>query len=119
MRGRTFTTVGWEKYLNPIDNPFVQNFLHKNGNEVFDQIALNINTAILQKKESIAFVVHTNASSVVVIEKKDYEVVLNHCLDWFIKKENYEFCSRIEEFKQNLNNSKQSIPRFKNKKTLI
>ena len=29
MRARTFTTVGWEKYLNPIDNPFVQNFLDK------------------------------------------------------------------------------------------
>lgn len=119
MRGRTFTTVGWEKYLNPIDNPFVENFLNKNGNEVFDQIALNINTAILQKKESVAFVVHTNASSVVVIEKKDYETVLNHCLDWFIKKENYEFCSRIEEFKQNLYKSNQSVNKFKTRKTLI
>ena len=119
MRGRTFTTVGWEKYLNPIDNPFVQNFLDKNGNEVFDQIALNINTAILQKKESIAFVVHTNASSVVVIEKKDYEVVLNHCLDWFIKKENYEFCSRIEEFKQNLAKSKTKSETQRRKKSLI
>lgn len=119
MRGRTFTTVGWEKYLNPIDNPFVQKFLDKNGNEVFDQIALNINTAILQKKESIAFVVHTNASSVVVIEKKDYEVVLNHCLDWFIKKENYEFCARIEEFKQNLAKSKTKSEPQRRKKSLI
>lgn len=119
MRARTFTTVGWEKYLNPIDNPFVQNFLDKNGNEVFDQIALNINTAILQKKESIAFVVHTNASSIVVIERKDYEVVLNHCLDWFIKKENYEFCARIDEFKQNLAKSKTKIETSRRKKSLI
>jgi hypothetical protein len=64
-------------------------------------------------------VVHTNASAVVIIERKDYGVVLDHCLDWFIKKENYEFCSRIDEFKQNLAKSKNKSEITRRKKSLI
>ena len=59
MRTRAFTTVSWEKYLVPT-NPFVQNFLNKNGDEVLWKIAQNIHTAILENKETLGFVVHVN-----------------------------------------------------------
>lgn len=101
MRTRTFTTVGWEKYLVP-DNPFVQNFLDKNGDEVLWQIALNIHNSILDNKDSLAFVVHVNAGSVVVIPKEDFKEVLNYCNDWFVKKEHYEKCAEIQTFKSDL-----------------
>ena len=65
MRTRAFTTVGWEKYLVPT-NPFVQNFLNKNGDDVLWQVALNIHNAILDAKENVGFVVHVNAPSVVI-----------------------------------------------------
>ena len=100
---RSFTTVGWEKYLVP-DNPFVQNFLDKNGNDVLWQIAQNIHNSILDGKDSLAFVVHTNAGSVVMIERKDFLIVLDYCNDWFVKKEMYERCAEIQKFKTNLKN---------------
>ena len=102
-QSRTFTTVGWEKYLVPT-NPFVQNFLDKNGDDVLWQIALNIHNSILDGKDSLAFVVHTNASSVVMIEKKDYIEVLDYCNEWFVKKEQYEKCAEIQIFKKNFEN---------------
>jgi hypothetical protein len=100
---RSFTTVGWEKYLVP-DTPFVQNFLDKNGNEVLWQIAQNIHNCILDKKDSLGFIVHSNVGSVVMIERKDFDIVLDYCNEWFVKKEHYEKCAQIQKFKSNLKN---------------
>lgn len=120
MRTRTFTTVGWEKYLVPT-NPYVQNFLDKNGNDVLWQIAQNIDNAIREKKDSLAFVVHVNAASVVVINKKDFETVLDYCNEWFIKKEYYERCAKIQEFKKSLKTNLDKKRKINNKreKTII
>lgn len=103
MRTRAFTTVGWEKYLVPT-NPFVQNFLNKNGDDVLWQVAQNIHNAILDKKENVGFVVHVNAPSVVVIEKNDYMTVLDYCNEWFVKKEMYERCALIQTYKSDFKN---------------
>lgn len=119
MRNKSFTTVGWEKYLQPVDNPFVQNFLDKNGKEVLWQIALNIHNAILENKTSVAFVVHLNAGSVVVINSTDYVEVLDHCLDWFSKIEEYEICSKISKFKSDFTDNKKEKEPIIRKKTLI
>lgn len=115
MRTRTFTTVGWEKYLIP-DNPFVRNFLDKNGDEVLWQISQNIHNAILDNKESIAFVVHVNVGSIVVIERKDYLQVLDYCNDWFVEREHYEKCAKIQEFKKSLKASFDKKRKISNKK---
>ena len=101
MRNRSFTTVGWEKYLIPT-NPFVEKFLEINGNDVLWQIAQNIWNANKNNKHTCVFVVHNNAGSVVLIEKKDYITVLNYCISWFVKKELYERCVEIEKFKSDL-----------------
>ncbi len=103
MRTRTFTTVNWEKYLVPT-NPYVKNFLDKNGDDVLWQIAQNIDNATRLKKENLAFVVHVNAASVVVIDKKDYEK-----------------CADIQKFKKNVVESfqpKRKVGR-KREKTII
>jgi hypothetical protein len=103
MRTRAFTTVGWEKYLVPT-NPFVQNFLNKNGDDVLWQVAQNIHNAILDRKENVGFVVHVNAPSIVVIDQKDYTQVLDYCNDWFVKKEMYEKCALIQKYKSDFTN---------------
>lgn len=120
MRTRAFTTVGWEKYLVPT-NPFVQNFLNKNGDDVLWQVALNIHNAILDKKENVGFVVHVNAPSVVMIEKKDYITVLDYCNDWFVKKEMYEKCALIQTYKSDFKNktSRKKLDDSKKHKNLI
>ena len=114
---RSFTTVGWEKYLVP-DNPFVQNFLDKNGNDVLWQIAQNIHNSILDGKDSLAFVVHSNVGSVVMIERHDFDIVLDYCNEWFVKKEMYERCAEIQIFKSDLKtgmNRKKHLERKKQK----
>jgi len=103
MRTRTFTTVNWEKYLVPT-NPFVKNFLDKNGDDVLWQIAQNIHNCILDNKDNLGFVVHVNAASVVMIDKEDFDIVLDYCNEWFVKKEHYEKCAKIQVFKSDLKN---------------
>lgn len=120
MRTRAFTTVSWEKYLVPT-NPFVQNFLNKNGDEVLWKIAQNIHTAILENKETLAFVVHINTPSVVMIERKDYITVLDYCNEWFVKKEMYEKCALIQTYKTDFKNksNRKKIDESLKQKSLI
>lgn len=120
MRTRAFTTVSWEKYLVPT-NPFVQNFLNKNGDEVLWKIAQNIHTAILENKETLGFVVHINTPSVVMIERKDYITVLDYCNDWFVKKEMYEKCALIQTYKTDFNNksNRKKVDESLKQKSLI
>lgn len=120
MRTRTFTTVGWEKYLVP-DNPFVRNFLQKNGDDVLWQIAQNIHNAILDKKDSIAFVVHVNVGSIVLIEQKDFIQVLDFCNDWFVERELYERCAQIQQYKLDFKNktNRKKLNDVKKEKNLI
>lgn len=121
MRTRTFTTVDWKKYLVPT-NPFVENFLEKNGDDVLWQISQNIHNCILDNKDNLGFVVHVNAASVVMIEKHDFEEVLDYCNDWFVKKEQYERCAQIQIFKSDLKNNmtrKKHLERKKQQKNLI
>lgn len=120
MRTRAFTTVGWEKYLVPT-NPFVQNFLNKNGDDVLWQVTQNIHNAILDGKDSIGIIVHVNTPSVVMIEKKDYITVLDYCNDWFVKKEMYEKCSLIQSYKSDFKNktSRTELIESRKQKNLI
>jgi len=120
MRTRAFTTVGWEKYLVPT-NPFVQNFLNKNGDDVLWQVALNIHNAIIDGKDSIGIIVHVNTPSVVMIEKNDYVTVLDYCNDWFVKKEMYEKCALIQTYKSDFKNktSRKKIDASRKYKNLI
>jgi GTPase len=120
MRTRAFTTVGWEKYLVPT-NPFVQNFLNKNGDDVLWQVALNIHNAIIDGKDSMGIIVHVNTPSVVMIEKKDYVTVLDYCNDWFVKKEMYERCALIQTYKTDFKNksSRKKIDESRKQNNLI
>lgn len=105
MRTRAFTTVGWKKYLVPT-NPFVQNFLNKNGDDVLWQVALNIHNAILDGKENVGLIVHVNTPSVLMIESHDFLEVLDYCNEWFVKKEMYEKCALIQTYKSDFKNKK-------------
>jgi len=91
MRTRAFTTVGWEKYLVPT-NPFVQNFLNKNGDDVLWQVAQNIHNAILDGKENVG-----------------------------VKKEIYEKCALIQTYKSDFKNksSRKKLDDSKKQKNVI
>jgi len=120
MRNRNYTKVDWKKYLTPNpNNIFVTKFLQDNGDAVFNQIALNIDNAVRLNTNSLAFVVHTNAHSVVVIDKKDYVEVLNECIKWFVQKENYEKCAEIEQIKKRYFEKNIRIPKRKKELKLI
>jgi hypothetical protein len=118
MRNRHYTQVDWKKYLIPKNN-FVKRFLDENGDAVFNQIYLNIDNALNDNKTSLAFVVHTNAHSIVIIEKKDFIDVLNECTKWFVAKENYEKCLDIEKIKNKYFAKNLKKPRRKKELKLI
>ena len=100
---------------------FVQNFLNKNGDDVLWQVAQNIHNAILDRKESVGFVVHVNAPSIVVIDQTDYLIVLDYCNDWFVKKEMYERCALIQTYKSDFKNksSRKKLDESRKHKNLI
>lgn len=102
VKRQLFSTVGWRKYLDPADNPRVNRFLKKNGEVVFAQIVSNIETAIDSKQDEFIMLVHPNVSSAVSVKQLEYNELLNHCLTWYKKTENYEKCAEIIKIRKKL-----------------
>jgi len=119
MKELTISTVDWRKYLDINTNPRAKNFLESRGDDVLWQISQNIQRANRKNKESLVMVIHENAPAAILIEKKDYNDVLNLSLKWFETREYYERCSGIVEIKNDLLKSKQPKPPQKLIKNLI
>lgn len=109
MKVRTYSTVDWRKYLVEEYNPRVKNFLESRGEEVFQQITSNIDSAVKKQKSKIVLLIHPNAGNIIVIEKKDFKKVYNLALEWFLKKEKYEMCSIIKGYMENMKTPKRRI----------
>jgi len=105
MKELTINTINWRKYLDVNTNPRAKKFLDSRGNDVLWQISQNIQRANRKNKESLVMVVHENAPNAILIEKKDYNDVLDLSLKWFENKEYYERCSGIVEIKNDLKKS--------------
>lgn len=99
---KMMSTVNWAKYLDDSTNPRVKSFLEHRGDDVLWQIAQNIQRCNRRDKEKLVMVIHENAPNAILIEKKDYLKVLELCLNWFEKKEYYERCAEIVQFKKNV-----------------
>lgn len=121
MVARTYTTVDWRKYLIEDDNPRIQKFLDSRGHDVFNQVCSTINEAVLQNRETVAMVVHPNAAGAILIEKKDFEIVYEIALNWFLKKELYEECALIQKYKFEIKKrtSKKKVDSISKHKHLI
>jgi hypothetical protein len=117
MRTRVYSTVDWRKYLDESYSPRVKAFLDSRGADVFNQLCGNMNRANSRKKEKVVLLVHPNAGNVIIINKADFDEVYDIALNWFLKNENYEMCSKIAEYKSNLIEPK--IKQLKTVKSLI
>ena len=100
MRTRVLNTVNWKKYLIPNDSKRVQTFLEHNGDAVFRQITDRVCRAIRLKTPQLVLVVHRNANNAIVIKQKEYLEFLEIANDWFLKKEFYEMCDKIKNYKK-------------------
>lgn len=103
-RGRAVSTVDWRKYLDVNVNPRAKTFLESRGADVLWQIASNIDNSITGTKSTKRLImsVHPNAPSAILINFEDYKDVLELCLNWFEKKEQYEVCQKILNIKNRL-----------------
>lgn len=119
MSNKSISTVNWRKYLDVNTNPRVKSFLDSRGEDVLWQISQNIQRANRKGKDSLVMVIHENAPSAILIEKKDYMAVLNLSIKWFENIEYYERCSGILEIKKDLTKSKQTNTPNKLIKSLI
>ena len=120
---KLFSTVHWKKYLDITNgNPQVERFLESRGNDVLWQVAQNVHKSGnggKHKKDRLVMAIHENAPNAILIEKKDYLEILELCLNWFEKKEQYEKCAEIVKFKQNVQNNvnrTMNIPKEASKK---
>ena len=96
-RAKAFSTVNWKKYLDVKTNPRAKSFLESRGDDVLWQISSNIYRAAVRKGLSeIVLLVHPNAGAVIRIHKSEYLELLNLCLNWFEKREQYNRCSEIQ-----------------------
>lgn len=105
LKRHIHSTVGWRKYLDPNENSRASVFLKKNGTRVFTELISNIEHAIDENKEEVIILVHPNVTSVVSIGRGEYVVILNHCLEWFKKKEEYEYCAKIVKIRDKIKKS--------------
>lgn len=121
MREKSISTVSWRRYLIPNDNERVIKFLESRGDDVFWQLSQNIHKCSIgvNKKNNLIIVVHENASSAIMIDKKDFIEVLDLAISWFQRKEKYEMCSNILKFKNDIKSNKIKKKREKTIKNLI
>lgn len=116
---KTLPTVHWKKYLDINNgNPQVKKFLESRGDDVLWQIAQNIQRCNRRGKDSLVMVIHENAPAAILIERSDYQNVLDLSLSWFEHKEYYERCKEILDFKKFMKSNSDS-PKKRLKSKLI
>lgn len=105
---KTLSTVHWKKYLDINNgNPQVKKFLESRGDDVLWQISQNVNKVGGIRRElsdTLVMVIHENAPNAILIEREEYQEVLDLCLSWFEARELYEKCSEILKYKKNIEN---------------
>ena len=119
-KSSAFSTVDWRKYLDVNKNPRAKSFLESRGDDVLWQIASELNRAIMTPNQhELVILVHPNAGAVIRIQEKDFEEVLNMCMEWFKSREKYEICSKIKQFISYHTKKKSSKNLQKLKKLII
>lgn len=105
MAQKTISTVSWRKYLDSTNNPRVEKFLKNRGSSVLWQISQKIHNFSNNQNHVIpelVMIVHPNAPAAILIPHSDYNNVLDLALDFFEKKEDYEKCQKIVQFKKDI-----------------
>jgi len=119
-RAKAFSTVNWRKYLDVKTNPRAKSFLESRGDDVLWQISSNIHQAAVKKGlKELVLMVHPNAGAVIRIKESEYVDVLKLSLNWFEHREDYERCTRIQWFLENLDKMKKGLKITKNYKETI
>jgi len=119
MKRRTFTTIDWRRYLIPTNDKRVGKFLEMRGFDVMNQLSSNIHNAGLKGWDEVAILVHPNASAISLVPQEDYIEALDHCLEWFKEKEEYEMCAKIVGYKTDILEKKKPKRKKKETKKLI
>jgi hypothetical protein len=115
-------TTHWKKYLDWTNNKRVENFLKSRGDDVLWQISQNIHKSGSNPKwlkDKLVMLVHENAPNAILIEKNEYQEVLDLAIEWFSKKEQYEKCAQILKFKNDIINFKSTKTQQEPIKNLI
>lgn len=118
MKEQTVSTVHWSKYLDESVNPRVKGFLKSRGDDVMWQVSQNIKRAKKRELDRLVIMVHENAPYAIRIPKEEYQEVLDLTLKYFEKKENYELCAKIVEFKNYTPENDNSLTKKETKKVI-
>lgn len=108
-RAMAYSTVNWRRYLDITKNPRAQSFLDSRGDEVLWQIAGTVHKAAKTKQKEVVLLIHPNAGAVIRIPYTEYDEMLELCLKWFEKQEDYEKCTDIQWFQSDLEAIKRGI----------
>jgi hypothetical protein len=84
-----------------------------------NQVSQNIHNAGLKGWDEVAILVHPNASAISLVPKEEYIEALDHCLEWFKEKEEYEMCGKIVKYKEDILNYKKPTRKKRETKKLI
>lgn len=99
LQGVIYTKIKWKDYMLPNNNPRIARFLRSKGNNVYKQIVEDIGDALTEKKQEILVIVHPNSVHLVSITKDEFDEILDYALEWFLTREDYEYCAMIRDLK--------------------
>lgn len=102
LQGVVFTKIKWKDYMLPNNNPRIARFLRSKGNNVYKQIVEDIDTALIEKHQEILMIVHPNSVHLVSITKNEFDEILDYALEWFLTREDYEYCAMIRDLKSRI-----------------
>lgn len=115
--------VDWKEYLVPTNkNKRVQRFLDSRGVDVFGGLVASISEAVDMKVDKLHVMVHPNVTSIVIVKPHHYMEILNHSLNFFKEKEEYELCAetvsiieKVKKFRtKKIENMKKMVDEIQN-----
>lgn len=99
------TYVGWEKYIIPYEHKGISKAMESQGVNFYAKVADIINTSWKKQLPQSVIAKIFNKDIAIIVPRKDYEVVLKHCLKWFEIQELYEYCAIVRDYLEERNNS--------------
>ena len=90
--------VDWKKYFNS-NNPIIDKYLQKYGQDFLKQTFYKIKKAEASKKAFIFLIKFNNSDIVAILHKSEYKLAIQMLLDLCTRLEFYELCSEIYSYK--------------------
>lgn len=93
-----YTYVDWKKYVVPNEHHGITESMEHRGINFYSRVSDIINISWKDNAPKSVIAKIKDLDIAVMVDRKDYELVLKYCLKWFETQELYEYCAIIRDY---------------------